>query len=505
MAPISSAAALASVVVAALLSLGLPPASAQEGTASADPPVILPVGSRGLSIQQLLGLISTETGAEFGYDNTDPTMAETANNIWGDANAFEWKKASLAETVDGQPYPYLLCHVGEGMTGHQRRMELKRALGAEEAPEAAGASGGGIFDADGAVGDAQAATNSTAEASQSGDKVYLRPLYNEEDFLCVFGRVLASRAAAITGPDLVVQPLVPSLKFMSGSVDGMKEDVVHSGKNMEMYEANPNAWDPSLDVVLCPGVAFAQNEEQIQTWEDVPEDVAAEIVAQLLPKTKASELAEGIADTLELLDDAYEGVELSETYYLTSEAYINATSSPTEGAAGAAQTERSKLWKSLLEDYQESGKCDEMYRDRLRWTIRRTADPEFDSSLLNVEFNTTGDTEFDEGCFLTLSLAVAAHPKVCSVESRERVETANVVLSAITQSELEGVRSFFDVGLDGRGQVVAVSDTGVDRDNCYFADPDDGSDSVSCVFARFRDHRIGVYMNGIGALLFPAA
>jgi hypothetical protein len=28
------------------------------------------------------------------------------------------------------------------------------------------------------------------------------------------------------------------------------------------------------------------------------------------------------------------------------------------------------------------------------------------------------------------------------------------------------------VGLDGTGQVVAVSDTGIDQNNCYFNDPD---------------------------------
>ncbi len=40
----------------------------------------------------------------------------------------------------------------------------------------------------------------------------------------------------------------------------------------------------------------------------------------------------------------------------------------------------------------------------------------------------------------------------------------------ITQSGVVGSRPFFDVGLDGAGQVVAVADGGLDRDNCYFRD-----------------------------------
>ena len=40
----------------------------------------------------------------------------------------------------------------------------------------------------------------------------------------------------------------------------------------------------------------------------------------------------------------------------------------------------------------------------------------------------------------------------------------------ITQSNVRNFRPFFDEGLDGMGQVVAVADGGLDVDNCYLAD-----------------------------------
>ena len=84
----------------------------------------------------------------------------------------------------------------------------------------------------------------------------------------------------------------------------------------------------------------------------------------LVPKTIASKLANSISDT----------------YYLTSDMYMNATSN-----MGEEMTPRSKLWKGLIVNYQESGKCDETYSKRLKWTIQRSINPKVTSSLLNVD------------------------------------------------------------------------------------------------------------------------
>ena len=51
----------------------------------------------------------------------------------------------------------------------------------------------------------------------------------------------------------------------------------------------------------------------------------------------------------------------------------------------------------------------------------------------------------------------------------------------ITQSNVRDSRPFFDEGLDGSGQIVAVADGGLDVDNCYLADS-----SVTSIYGPAR-------------------
>jgi subtilisin family serine protease len=54
------------------------------------------------------------------------------------------------------------------------------------------------------------------------------------------------------------------------------------------------------------------------------------------------------------------------------------------------------------------------------------------------------------------------------------VQATNLEAQWITQSGITEDRPFFDVGLTGKDQVVAVSDSGLDVDSCYFIN--DGGD-----------------------------
>jgi hypothetical protein len=50
------------------------------------------------------------------------------------------------------------------------------------------------------------------------------------------------------------------------------------------------------------------------------------------------------------------------------------------------------------------------------------------------------------------------------------------------QTGKPGDTPFFDVGLSGEGQIVAVSDTGIDEDNCYFWDANNERSEVCLHF-----------------------
>ena len=78
--------------------------------------------------------------------------------------------------------------------------------------------------------------------------------------------------------------------------------------------------------------------------------------------------------------------------------------------------------------------------------------------------------EAAETCFVLWAFALAYAPEVCYIERRVPFDTSNVIEQWIGQSGVEDYRPFFDEGITGEGQIVAVSDTGLDLDNCYFRD-----------------------------------
>jgi hypothetical protein len=315
--------------------------------------------------------------------------------MWEDAVAHEWKMAAHGEEFNNDKYPYILCHTGDNMSGYKRKLAIINAL------------------------------NNEVELN-------LRTIYNAADYYCVYGLLYASVAAAVTGNELIVQPVIPSLKYMEYSMDAMQS--MKAGTDITI-EAN-----------LCPGVAMASENNTVHDDMDL---MANAILAKLVPTS----LAENLTSTI------------SHGYYLTSDAYFNITN-----GSGKALTERAKLWKGLLNDYQESGACHEVYQKHLKWTLDRATDTETGNSQVSIKFNTTGNSAWDQGCILTLTLAVATYPTVCSLDLRRQVSVQNKLAQWISQSELEGQTPFFESGLDGTGQVVSLSDTGIDLDNCYFRD-----------------------------------
>lgn len=71
-------------------------------------------------------------------------------------------------------------------------------------------------------------------------------------------------------------------------------------------------------------------------------------------------------------------------------------------------------------------------------------------------------------CILSLIAALSVHSHVIHVEMNTEVTVDSINAQWITQSKVVDYRPFFDVGLTGKDQIVSVSDTGLDTDNCYF-------------------------------------
>jgi hypothetical protein len=66
---------------------------------------------------------------------------------------------------------------------------------------------------------------------------------------------------------------------------------------------------------------------------------------------------------------------------------------------------------------------------------------------------------------------LAAHPAVHWIERRAEVKPLNKFAAAVVQTDRAGDHAFWRRGIFGKGQTVAVADTGVDHDSCFFHDP----------------------------------
>jgi hypothetical protein len=346
------------------------------------------------------------------------TLSNQTTALWDAAIAYEWSKAGAGENATGGKYPYMLCNLAPNMTGYQRILML-----AESFPD------------------------------DSLDSTQV--MYNGEEFMCELAHVLPSEAVNVEGDDFVVQVsyadlldyvllfifniylhLIPAQPFMA-SMKVMSGTAASFGEELEAINAgNRTDYIKIINVVLCPGVH--PDTDTLVFEEEWTDNLTALLLSSLNPS------------------------EISQNYYLTSDAYL-ASDLYTEN-----QSNSSLFWKDILDTYQNSEVCEDVFNQRLIYSFSTIGT----SPWVEIKYNVTGITENDVGCMLTLVLALSGLNTVCAVEIHHTPKILNTNAQWVMQTGEEGKRPFFDVGLDGEGQIVTVSDTGIDKDNCYFWDVD---------------------------------
>ena len=73
-------------------------------------------------------------------------------------------------------------------------------------------------------------------------------------------------------------------------------------------------------------------------------------------------------------------------------------------------------------------------------------------------------------CVLSIIVGIALLPQVCSVDLNPLISTNNVDATWILQNAEDANTPFYDKGITGKGEVIGVSDSGLDTDNCYVWD-----------------------------------
>jgi len=130
-----------------------------------------------------------------------------------------------------------------------------------------------------------------------------------------------------------------------------------------------------------------------------------------------------------------------------------------------------EFWDNIFQ-YLEQGVCSQVIEERLEW--------EYDAVGGVLSLTVNGDTLTDSLCSIAVTASVMVLPQVCSISIRAPLKTRNKRVQWLAQSGIEEERPMHDFDIMGEGQVITVSDTGLDTKNCYFNDNDE-----SVIFDRW--------------------
>ena len=94
------------------------------------------------------------------------------------------------------------------------------------------------------------------------------------------------------------------------------------------------------------------------------------------------------------------------------------------------------------------------------------------SSAKDIMIRLVDDTP--PSCVVKLAMSLAERNELCSIERRQPAGVSNTIGAWIVQSGTNGYTPWYDIGLNGTGEIVTVSDSGLDTNNCYFWDSSPG-------------------------------
>ena len=239
-------------------------------------------------------------------------------------------------------------------------------------------------------------------------------VYNTPDTTCLIGLVNGTRAADLP---FVVQPISFLMKINTGSVE-FTDDAADDG--VLQYS-----------IYYCPGIDWATEISSRQNWALEALRTVALGIDELVTVPEAQVYETELLELKAVLDN--------------DPTYCDALlldSVEAEDAGGNIDTGANSVYTILT----------------------------FRMEDTSVSARNAQDSSFSKTCFHLLTFALAYAPEICYIERRLPFETSNLEAQWIGQSGVPEYRPFFDEGLYGQGQVVAVSDTGLDLNSCYFRD-----------------------------------
>jgi len=235
---------------------------------------------------------------------------------------------------------------------------------------------------------------------------------------------------------------------------------------------------PAADILFCPGSLHYNQVQAIQQGD--PSYIVAALTSTIGASNKPS-IPEEVYWTSDLAEKFRRGLE----------------------------TVRAQYWRDALAQA-GSERCQYFYWKKLNFTVQ-PGDDDDEMAVLRVVYNAPTADKDDLSCAASLVAGLAVRQDVCALELVADTSVDGYTSNWMVQSGVPDERPFTDLGLDGEGQIVAFSDTGIDINNCYFydknAEPSEDLDTnahrkiaMYRPYADKEDHELG-HGTHVGAII----
>lgn len=310
---------------------------------------------------------------------------------------------------------------------------------------------------------------------------------NLPDETCRFVTTAASKAQSLAGKvvdglTLAIIPVFDMMKISLGTIDEISSErwaippslsnnnrALAVLSNGTWQNDDSNDWDRSIMVGLAPGVGGKSDLEC--------ETIAGAIIADI--KVMAEEGLRRRRRQLQGLSSATSSVNLRGGTKQTPSSHLSVSDAFSATSARFDNPNRrhlldstSNVWSRAIERGLESHHmCASMFDDidiRLRHGNKGF---EYILNPMNAISTDDESSASNTDCVISFIAALSTHPYVVTVESNGEVTSdSNTNAQWITQTSEEGHTPFFDAGITGEGEIVSVSDSGVDLRSCWFKD-----------------------------------
>lgn len=327
---------------------------------------------------------------------------------------------------------------------------------------------------------------------------YKNVIYNHEDGLCIYATMSVSTSNKIHMKDLVnlsIQPLISATKIRRNSIVSLDDN------DGRVQKKNTKITNYRYDILvdITPGVISTKDEAFELAYEFLSRIKNDFVNLRRRKERKNKRQMMRVVSEVEATTNNHT---LSEPDSIENEFLWTSPAMMEKLNRVETTTNRRHLtyttWQSLLED-DSNEHCISLFNDTddnkssfIYFTVK---EPTVLHNTFQIIYEITSLSSNQKSCINRILVNLSVSSEVLSVENRPPIESHNDIAQWILQSRRGSNNTpWYDAGITGQGQVVQVSDKGLDIDNCYFIDENtiihENEDVSSATSSFMKDGRV---------------